>query len=221
MDLLKFFRDLSRLLHWFLKICTWICCFVFLAFCQRKSSWSICKISKLWKKRVLIKSKHSIPLVRYASGNVLYECGCFFWKRLFSKYISCWNFLLYFVWQSETRKICPLDLHFVENLNGKSPVRASPSPLWVWYEIPENSFRNAKDSKRSRRWRVLCSEAPLSTKGLSLSLIPSSCKPELIVHGIGSIFYCSLKNNFWLSFLQQVICFNWKILQLSARIEKA
>ena len=79
-----------------------------------------------------------------------------------------------------------------------SSTRPPLSPLWVWYEIPENSFRNAKDSKRSRRWRVLCSEAPLSTKGLSLSLIPSSCKPELIVHRIGSIFYCSLKSNFWL-----------------------
>ena len=103
-----------------------------------------------------------------------------------------------------------------------STARPPLPPLWVWYEIPENSFRNAKDSKRSRRWRVLCSEAPLSTKGLSLSLIPSSCKPELIVHGIGSIFYCSLKYNFWLSFfLQQVICYNWKILQLSYRFEKA
>ena len=49
-------------------------------------------------------------------------------------YISCWNFLLYFIWQSETRKICPLDLHFVENLNGKSPVRASPlsSVSLIW-----------------------------------------------------------------------------------------
>ena len=140
-----------------------------------------------------------------------------------------WSISALLAWQSETQKICPFNVHrvhFVENLNGKSSVLAPPplplSALWVWYEIPGNSFRNAKDSKRSRRWRVLCSEAPLSTKGLSLSLIPSSCKPELIVHGIGSIFYCSLKYNFWLSFfLQQVICYNWKILQLSYRFEKA
>ena len=33
------------------------------------------------------------------------------------------------------------------------------SALWVWYEIPGNSFRNAKDSKRSRHgWRVLCAK---------------------------------------------------------------
>ena len=67
----------------------------------------------------------------------LWQCfiwdGCFYWNWL-SKYISCWNFLLYFIWQSETRKICPLDLHFVENLNGKSPVRASPlsSVSLIW-----------------------------------------------------------------------------------------
>ena len=67
----------------------------------------------------------------------LWQCfiwdGCFYWNWL-SKYTSCWNFLLYFIWQSETRKICPLDLHFVENLNGKSPVRASPlsSVSLIW-----------------------------------------------------------------------------------------
>ena len=58
-------------------------------------------------------------------------------------------------------------------------LQCSPfSPLWVWYEIPENSFRNAKDSKRST-W-VTCIVRPgdeggfVSTKGLSISsLIPS------------------------------------------------
>ena len=67
-----------------------------------------------------------------------------------------WSISALLAWQSETQKICPFNvqrIHFVENLNGKSSVLAPSSPLsalWVWYEIPENSFRNAKDSKRSR-----------------------------------------------------------------------
>ena len=103
--------------------------FVSLAFCQRKSSWSLCKISKLWKK--------GFKTLNTFGPLCLWQCfiwdGCFYWNWL-SKYISCWNFLLYFIWQSETRKICPLDLHFVENLNGKSPVRASPlsSVSLIW-----------------------------------------------------------------------------------------
>ena len=131
---------------------------------------------------------------------MFYMRWLFLLKLTFQKYLLLkFSALLYLTkWNSENLPARPPFCR--ESQWEISSTRLAPSPLWVWYEIPENSFRNAKDSKRSRRWRVLCSEAPLSTKGLSLSLIPSSCKPELIVHGIGSIFYCFLKYNFWLCF---------------------
>ena len=43
--------------------------FVSLAFCQRKSSWSLYKISKLWKKGVKTLNTFGIG----TSGNVLYK----------------------------------------------------------------------------------------------------------------------------------------------------
>ena len=155
----------------------------------------------------------------------LWQCfiwdGCFYWNWL-SKYISCWNFLLYFIWQSETRKICPLDLHFVENLNGKSPVRASPPLLCefdmkfrrILSEMQKIPNVQGGDMYCARRllfqqkvFHFLWSHHPASQSSLCMEL---------------DQFFTALWNTtFGSLFLQQVICYNWKILQLSDRLEKA
>ena len=149
-------------------------------------------------------------------------CGCFYWKRLLSKYISCWNFLLYFIWQSETRKICPLDLHFVENLNGKSPVRVSPSLLCEFdmkfrrilsemQKIPNVQGGDVYCARRllfqQKVFHFLWSHHPASQSSLCIEL--------------DRFFTALWKTTIGSLCLQQVICYNWKILQLSDSFEKA
>ena len=148
-------------------------------------------------------------------------CGCFYWKRLLSKYISCWNFLLYFIWQSETRKIWPLDLHFVENLNGKSPVRASPlsSVSLIW-----NSGEFFQKCKRFQTFKaVTC----IVLGGSSFNKRSFTFFDPIILQARAHCawnwinFLLLSEKQLLALFLQQVICYNWKILQLSDRFEKA
>ena len=143
-------------------------------------------------------------------------------KTTFSKYISCWNFLLYVIWQSETRKICPLDLHFVENLNGKSPVRASPlsSVSLIW-----NSGEFFQKCKRFQTFKaVTC----IVLGGSSFNKRSFTFFDPIILQARAhcawnwiNFLLLSEKQLLAFSFLQQVICYNWKILQLSDRFEKA